>query len=195
MMTDFEAARELWPEIIPPVVTGVLTVSSIIGANRIGSRRAAALAAAYSLSEKAYQEYKTKVVQTIGEKKNQKVYDEIAQEKVTNDPYKSSEVVITGNGDVMCYDTITGRYFMSSMEAIRAAQNTINAQIISSDYASLTEFFDQLGLKGTSYSEEVGWTTQNMLDVYFSTVLSEDGKPCIAIQYTTPPAKNYYRIQ
>lgn len=190
-----EKTKRVWPEYIPPVIMGSISVVAIIGANKVGSRRAAAVAAAYSLTEKAFAEYKEKVVDKIGEKKNQKIYDEIAQEKVEKNPPSTREIIITGNGDVMCYDTLTGRYFMSSMEQIKSVVNEINRRIITYDYASLTEFYDLLGLSATVFSEEVGWKFENMIDISFSTVLSDDGKPCLAIQYNTPPGRNYYRVQ
>lgn len=193
---DFLTKVQLvWPEYLPAVGTGSVTIACIIGAHKIGSRRAAAVAAAYSLSERAFAEYKEKVVEKIGEKKHQVIYDEIAQRKVENDPPSSKEIVITGNGDVMCYDTITGRYFLSNMESIRKAENDINRQIINEGYVGLTEFYDRIGLPGTAFSEEVGWNYDNPLEIKFSTVMSEDGKPCIAIQYNFQPVRQYYKLQ
>jgi len=194
-LTPTDIAKEYWTEFVPPAVMGLISVTAIISANRIGTRRAAAVAAAYTLSEKAFEEYRDKVVQKIGEKKAKVVRDEIAQDRVTNDPPSSKEVVITGNGEVMCYDTLTGRYFKSSMESVRKAMNDVNKQVLDSGYASLTEFYDRIGLSGTQYSEEVGWTYDNMVDVCFSTVISEDGQPCLAIQYNTAPVRNYYKLQ
>lgn len=184
--------KEVWPEIVPPVVAGAGTITAVIGAHTIGSRRAAAVAAAYSLSEKAYTEYREKVQEKIGEKKEQKVRDEIAQDRVTRDPSGNKEVVITGNGEVMCYDSLTGRYFKSSIEAIRRAENEINKQILDHDYATLSEFFDKLGLTPTKISEELGWNTERMLEVRFSTVISDDNQPCISIEYDEMPIRNYF---
>jgi Family of unknown function (DUF6353) len=190
--TFTEKVKEVWPEIVPPVVTGAGTVAAVIGAHTIGSRRTAAVAAAYSLSEKAYAEYRDKVQEKIGEKKEQKVRDEIAQERVDKNPVSTSEVIITGNGEVMCYDSLTGRYFKSTMENIRKAENEINKQIISHDYATLTDFYDKLGLRATSFSNEVGWNTDRMLEVRFSTVISDDNQPCISIDYDELPIREYF---
>lgn len=192
--TTSEAIKEYWPEFVPAIGTGVLSVACIIGANKIGSRRAAAVAAAYSLSEKAFSEYKEKVVEKIGEKKQQVVYDEIAQKSIDANPI-TKEIVITDNGDVMCYDTITGRYFLSSVETVRKAENEINKQILDDGSASLSEFYDKIGLDATAFSEEVGWNYDNMLAVKFSSVLSNNQKPCVAIHYNMSPVRNYYKLQ
>ena len=184
-----------WPEFVPAVAMGTISVAAIIGAHKVGTRRAAAVAAAYSLSEKAFSEYKERVVETIGEKKNQKIRDEVAQKRVDNDPVSSKEVVITDGGEVLCYDSLTGRYFKSSMEAIKKAENDINRKILTGvgSYASLTEFYDALGLTGTAFSEQVGWNADRPLEVHFSTVISEDGRPCLSIEYDELPLRNYFR--
>ena len=184
-----EKVERTWKFYLPAVGSGIFTVGCIIGANRIGTRRAAALAAAYSLSEKAFLDYKDKVIETIGDKKEEKVRAAIAQDYVNANPVSSREVIITGAGDVLCYDTITGRYFESSVETLRKVQNDINQQILSSMYATLHEFYQLVGLQSTLYSSEVGWNLENMLELEFSTTLSEDGRPCIAIGYKTYPIR------
>lgn len=188
-----EIAAVVWKYYIPPVAIGLVTVGAIISANRISTKRAAALAAAYSLSEKAFGEYREKIVERFNSSQEERVRDEIAQDRVRNDPPRTDEVVITGNGDVMCYDTLTGRYFMSTIEKIRAAVNVINKRVLDDGYASLTEFYTELGLQGTAFSEEVGWKDNSQLEMKYSTVLSEDGRPCIAMTYTTMPVRDYFR--
>jgi len=182
----------VWKLYVPAVGTGVLTVACIVGANRIGTRRAAAMAAAYSLSEKAFVEYKDKVIEKMGETKEQKVRDAIAQDRVDANPVSTREVIITGSGDVLCYDSITGRYFESNVETLRKAQNDINYQILATNYATLHEFYSLIGLPSTLYSSEVGWNNDNMLELEFTTVLSEEGKPCLSVNYKTYPIRGYY---
>ena len=191
---SMEKFKLVWTLYIPPVGVCVVTVIAIIGANRIGSRRAAALAAAYSISEKAFTEYKEKVVERLGEKKERVFRDDIAQDQVNRNPVGKREVIITGNGDVLCYDSLTGRYFNSSIESLRRAENTINKKILADNYASLTDFYDLVGLSSTTISEEVGWNLDNGLELDFSTVLSEDDKPCVVVNYKVSPVRYYYKL-
>lgn len=193
-MSVKEKAKLSWTLYIPAATTGALTIASILGANNVSSKRNAALISAYSLSEKAFTEYREKVVEQIGVNKETKVRDEIAQDRVTANPISNNEVFITGNGDHLCYETMTGRYFKSTVEAIRKAQNDINAQIINEGYASQNEFCALLGLPSTGYGEQVGWSGDGLLDVQFSAVLSEDGVPCMAVGYQFKPRENYYKI-
>lgn len=181
-----------WKLYIPALIVGSATITAIIASNRIGTKRAAALAAAYTLSERAYSEYKERIVQTIGAKKEQAVRDELAQERVLQNP-ESNRQVIVSSGDVLCYDTFSGRYFMSSMESLKGAQNATNYEILNNVYASLSDYYGHVGLPKTDLSDEVGWTSDKLLELDFSTVMSEDGKPCISVSFMVKPVRDYYK--
>ena len=58
-----------WKCYIPAAITCSASIACLIGASSVNSRRNAALATAYKLSETALIEYKDAVVDTIGEKK------------------------------------------------------------------------------------------------------------------------------
>jgi hypothetical protein len=189
-----EKAELTWTLYLPAVTTGLLTVVCIISANRISSRRAAALAAAYSLMDRTFSEYREKIIEKLGEKKEQAARDEIAQERLDRDPVGKREIIVTGTGNVLCYDAYTGRYFTSDMESIRKAQNDINEQIIHDHNASLSDFYEKIGLATTQVSEEVGWNLDKMLELSFSTGLSDDGRPCITISFEVSPARNFFRL-
>lgn len=192
--TFFEKTKIVWPLFIPPLASAAVTVTSIVLANRIGTRRAAALAAAYSISEKAFEEYKEKVTEKLGKTKEREVRDEIAQNRVDKNPVNNSEIIITGNGDSLFLDLHSNRYFKSTMEDVKKAVNDTNYQIIHHDYASLNDFYDRLGIDHTRYGEELGWTSMEKLEVSFSTTLSKDQRPCITIDFTTEPMRDYFRV-
>lgn len=186
----------IWRCYIPPVGVGLLTIGAIIGVNRIGTKRAAAIAAAYSIMENSFDEYREKVVEKLGENKERAVRDEIAQEQINRNPVSNSEVIACLGamvGEVLCYDSYTGRYFTSSMEEIKKAQNEINYQIIHHNYASLADFYILIGLPVTLVSEEVGWNTDQLLDIQFSTCLTDDDRPCISIKFNVQPVRGYHQ--
>jgi hypothetical protein len=182
----------VWKEYLPPVVTGLVTVSAIFGANHVSSRRATAMATAYSLSERAFNEYREKVVEKVGEKKERAYRDEIAQERVQRNPHDDNSVIITDTGEVLCFDQFSGRYFRSSMESLRRAENDINKQILSEGYATLSEFYQHINLSPTSFSDDVGWNTDYMMTIIYSTVLSKDNRPCIAIDFDLRPSSRCF---
>lgn len=188
-----DAVRLVWKEFIPAGVSLVGTVTCIICANRIGTRRAAAMAAAYAVSQETFAEYKTKVIEKIGENKERQVRDEIAQDRVAAAP-APSELLITDDMKVICYEMMTGRYFRSTMEEIKAAQNWVNYQILHNNYASLSDFYDRLGLNRTDVSEDLGWNIDEQLEITFSTTMTEDNRPCLAFSYKAVPIRNYFRM-
>jgi hypothetical protein len=182
----------VWKIYIPPVSTGLVTIVCIVMANRVGHRRAAAVAAAYSISQEAFTEYREKVIEKLGEKAERAVRDEVAQDQVTRHPVNSKEVIITGNGDVLMRDAYSGRYFKGNVEGIRKAVNDTNQQILGFGYASLTEFYHVIDLDRTAVSDEVGW--KEMFTAEFSAAMTEDNLPCIVISYSVEPVRDYYRF-
>jgi hypothetical protein len=190
-----ERAPLVWKLYIPPVVVGSLTLASIVGSNRIGSKRAAAVAAAYTISEKAYSEYRERVVATIGDNKERAIRDDVVRARLAENPPSESNMVVIGSGDVRCHDMYSGRYFDSSVEEIKKAMNDTNYQINTHGYASLTDFYERIGLPRNIVSEEVGWTSDKLMDISFTTILSEDGRPCVAITFSVSPVREYHKFR
>lgn len=185
-----ERTKIVWKCYIPAGLSGAFTIGCIIGASNANGRRTTAAVTAYSLTEKAFSEYKEKVVEELGKGKDQKIRDEIAQDKVNKKPPTSQEVIIVGPGHVLCCELFTRRYFRSDMELLRKAQNIINSRVVSDLYVSLDEFYDLVGLEGTSNSDKIGWNSDKLMELQFSTCLSEGGEPCLAFDYNyTKPLK------
>lgn len=189
-MSNKERAKLVWKCYIPAGISGTVTIGCIIGSKKANGARTAAAVTAYSLTEKAFTEYKEKVVEQIGVGKEQKVRDEIAQDKVLKNPLKSQEVVIVGPDNVLCCELFTHRYFRSNMEALKKAENEVNALIVRDVYVALDEFYDIIDIPNTSVSNKIGWDSEKLMALEFSTVLSEGGEPCLAFDYNyTKPLK------
>lgn len=186
--------QKTWKLYVPPVVVGALTVASIITANQIGTRRAAAMASAYVLSERAYQEYKDKVLEKYGETKARNLRDDLAQDRVNQNPVTEHQIVITNGGNVLCLEPFSGRYFMSDMETLKKAQNDLNYTVLNSYYASLTDFYNLIGLDRTKLSDDLGWNSDKMLELTFTTTLAETGQPCLVMDYQAIPIRGYDRV-
>lgn len=150
------------------------------------------LATAYSLSEAAFAEYREKAAETVGEKKEAEIRDKVAKAQIERDPVSGHEVIMTGKGDTLCYDVVSGRYFKSSIEKIRRAENVLNRKLMDEMYVSLNEFYYELGLKCTGMGNELGWNVDDgLIDLHFSTQLSEDETPCLVVDYHIAPRYDY----
>lgn len=190
-LTKWSKVRLTWRLYLPAVGVGTTTVTSIIIANRLSAKKLAALALASGISERAFTEYKEKVLEKFTDRQNEALRDEIAQDRVNKFPPGST--VIIGSGKVLCYDMLTGRYFESTVEDIKAAENKINYILMHEMDASLSEFYDEIGLPPTSYTDSVGWNNAERFEVKFSTVMSPDQRPCVAIDFVHPPQLEYAR--
>ena len=192
-LPKLDLIRLTWRCYAPTMLMGGLTIGCIISANSINLRRNAALASVYSLTESALKEYQAKVVETFGEAKERKVRDEIAKDRLAKDPVANKEIIITGRGDTLCYDSIGGRYFKSDIEKIRKIENKLNRDMLNGDmFLSLNDVYYELGLSPTTLGEELGWDVQNgLLEFDFSSQLTEDGTPCLVLNYSIEPRYNF----
>lgn len=181
----------VWPLYLPAVGTGALTITAVVLANRIGTKRAAALAAAYTISQESFQEYRDKIIDKIGENKERAARDEIAQEHIDRTDF--SKVIVTGNGEVDFLDDYSGRPFKSTMEDVKHAVNKINNRINHQVYASLNDLYNELGLDNIPVGEELGWTNQ-LVEPVFTTGVTSENRPCFVIRFQVAPTRDYYRV-
>ena len=183
-----DVVKTCWKCYIPAAVTGTLSVACLIGASSVSAKRNAALAAAYKLSETALSEYQEKVIETIGEKKEQYIRDEIAKDTIEKNPVSNNAVIITGKGHTRCFDKLSGRYFESDIETIRKAENTLNKRLMDEMYVSLNEFYWELDLESTELGELMGWDIDHgLIDLSFSSQICDDGVPALVINYRVAP--------
>lgn len=189
-LTKIEIVKVAWKPYIPAVVTCIVSISCLVGASSVNFRRNAALATAYKLSEAALTEYKDAVIETIGEKKEQSVKEKISKNRIEKNPVSNNTIYVTGNGDTLFLEPISGRYFYSDIEQVRSIINTLNEIMYSDPFGRilLSDFYDAIGLKQTDISDDIGWNIENgSIKVEFHPAMSDKGKPCLALYYETAP--------
>lgn len=193
-LTKVEMVKAAWKPYLPVVITGALSTTCLIGSVRIGARRTAAIATAYKLSETALSEYREKVVEAIGEKKEKAIKDKIAEEKLEKNPVSKSSVILTGD-KTLFFDGSAGGYFESDIETVKRAVNEVNRQMVYDQYVSLNEFYDKIGRPHTELGDELGWNLDyGLVDVDFSSMIADNGKPCIVITYNVAPRYDYSKL-
>lgn len=197
-LTLKEVVKETWKLYLPVALSTAISVPCIIAGNRVSNKRNIALAAAYTISETALQEYQDKTKEILGEKKYEKIQESISEDKVKK-TYQDgvTNVAMIGDGDSLFYEELSGRYFKTNWNRISKAANELNAQSLNnlSGIITLNEWFYILGLEGTALGEELGWTitdgAEGIIDISIDSVLTPDDKPCGAIRYNTKPKKIY----
>lgn len=187
-----ETVKTTWKCYIPSAVMMTVSIACLVGASSVHLKRNAVLATAYQLSEAAATEYKNKVVEAIGEKKEESIRDSINKDHIEKNPVAKNEVIITEKGNTLCYDKLSGRYFKSDIEQIKKAVNEINSQINQHYYVSLNDLYDELGLEDIALGNELGWNSDDgLLDIHFSSQLASDGVPCLVLDFNKWPKYNF----
>lgn len=191
-LDPISTVKATWKCYIPTVATAALSTVCIIEGCHVNARRNAALAAAYTLSDQAFREYQQKVVETVGNKKEDEIRAEVAKDKVTSSCSKSSEVILTGKGQTLCYDSISGRKFRSDIERLKQAANELNRRMRYENYISLNEWYDEIDLDHLEpLGDDLGWhIDKGYIELEFSSILADE-EPCLFIGYRVQPKHNY----
>lgn len=182
-LTLKDKVKHTWPLYMPAVVSGTGTVACIIFSSKGNTKRTAAAVTAYSVTEKAFSEYRDKMVNELSRAKDQKALDSIAQDHVLAHPAPTSGLIVLGRDEVLCCEMYTMRYFRSSMETLKKAINETNSWIISNRRATLNDFYNEIGIPATDVSAHLGWDDGELMDLTFSAVLTDDERPCLAFRY------------
>lgn len=191
-LTPKELIKTTWKCYIPAATSTVISLPCIVAGNRVSSKRNAALAAAYAITEASLQEYQEKVKETIGEQKEKEIRDEIVKDRAER-ANSNQAIVVVNDGDVLFHDKISGRYFKSTWNKIQDAANKLNADALAG-YGTITvnDWFSAIGLETTSRTfDDMGWDTANgrsgLIDVSITPHITDDNKPCLEIYYYNEP--------
>lgn len=195
-LTVIDTVKTTWKCYVPAVVTGVTSAACIIGASSVHIKRNAALATAYKLSETAMAEYREKVVETLGERKEQTIQDKVDADRVKKAAAQSDEVILTTGGKTLCLDPTSGRFFEHDIDRIKDAANELNSQMLHDTfgYASLNDFYDAIDLPHTDVGDMIGWNVHNLIKLRIGSSIAPDGRPCIVLNHEHSPRYEYERV-
>lgn len=182
-------ARAMWekvklyaPYFAAPIGFLAAGVGCFIAADRIHVKRAAVLTAAYEMSDKAFGHLYEKTREKLGDGKFLELREEMAEEKARETEYDEEKVVLTGRGDTLCYDTMSGRYFRSDISDVRRAENELVKRLADEVYLSLNDFYELLGLPDIKLGNYLGWDANDLYpDVTFSSMLDDFGDPALVM--------------
>lgn len=169
----------VWRLYLPTAASAAGTVLCLAGSKRIDGRRTLAAQAGLAVCQRAYSEYRDQIISEYGDRKDKAILAQVAEKRLEENP---PPAIVAGSGTVLCCEFFTGRYFMSDMATLNSAVNTVNAKMLKHDYATLDDFYYELGLEMTMTSGRAGWDSGKLLELEYSTVLHK-GVPAIAFEY------------
>lgn len=149
----------------PAIIAGCVTLGSFTGAQVILNNRNAALVAAYATLDKAFENYRDRVVEEFGAEKDEEFrYNIVKQETKDSDGKKKSTKTVDGHRAPSQYarffdegnpnwqsDASINRMFLSNI------QNHMNDVLIHRGHVFLNEVYDALGIERTPEGSVVGW--------------------------------------
>ena len=194
-ITFKELFKLAWKDYIPSVISVGVSIPCLICSNVVSNKRYAALATAYTISETALTEYQAKTKELLGEKKAQQIREAVSADKVQKTYSGESQIIMTGNGESLFYEPLSGRYFKSNWNDILKAANELNSEALGnlSGEISLNQWFNKLGLESIDLGSELGWNTlngpNNLISIDISSHITSDNVPCGAISYINNPVK------
>ena len=190
-----ETIKVAWKPYIPAAITCVTSTACLICANSVNMKRITALSTAYKLSEPALTEYKEKVIETVGAKKEKVIREKVAEEKIKRNPSANTGIIITGKGTTRFLDYHSGRRFESDINTIDKAENILNRKLTNEMYVSLNEFYDYLGLDHTGEGSLLGWGVDiGYIEIDKHAIIDDDGQPCIVLEYNIAPYYHYDKL-
>lgn len=195
-LTPIETVKTAWKCYLPAAISGAASIACLVGSNSVNARRHAALATAYKLSETAFAEYRDSVVDVIGEKKEKAVRDKASEKQIKENPVTKTEIIMTGKNKTLFFDPLSHRYFYSTIETIKRAENILNKEIITDPFdagRTVNDFYEEIGIPTTATGDNLGWNLRiGLLDIYTSAQKIEEGEehegePCLVINFYNPP--------
>lgn len=181
-----EKVKLTWKYFIPPVIMGATSVGCIIGAQTVNTRRHAAIASLYTLTEQTLKDYRENVKELVGKNKEEKAYDKVQQDRLLSDPpKKDSQIVLTEKGNTLFKDSYSGRYFKSDIEALRRVENELNHMINNQMWVPINDLYSVVGLEPIKLGEDIGWDPDQLIEFKFiPTIYNKDSEDvCIILDY------------
>lgn len=195
-LTPVETVKATWKCYIPAAISGTISIACLVGSNSVNAKRNAALATAYKLSETAFAEYRDSVIETIGEKKERTVRDKVSEKQLKENPVSKTDIIVTGKGQTLFFDPLSHRYFYSSIEKIRRAENILNKEINTDPFdagRTVNDFYTEIGIPTTATGDALGWNLNiGLIDIYLSYQGGDEGtehedEPCAVLNFVNPP--------
>lgn len=173
---------------LPSALFTTTGIACIVGGNQMNVNRGAAAMAAYALSEATLRDYRDKTREIVGEKKEKDIKEAVAKEIMDREVTPNKLVVLTGNGDSLCYDQIARQLFRANINKIEKIINKLNFDMRSSNVITVDEYCLAMGLDTVILGNELGWdiNRNGYITVSFTAEL-KDGEPCIVITHDTLP--------
>lgn len=189
-LTMKEQIKTVAPCYIPAAVLWTVGACAQIGGFKTEVTNGVSALAAYKMAEMAKEEFEKSTKNVVGEKKVQKIHEDIAKEHRISHPVTQSKIILTGNGDQIFYEPYSNQYFKSSIDSVRKAADEINNYIYSSpeDMATMNMFYNALRIPNNlAWGDDFVFSSNNPLKLDFEYTSDDTGNPVAELWYINIP--------
>lgn len=124
-----EVLHTVWRLYIPAVGCFIVTTLSIVGNAHINARRLATVTGLYAMSQADLKALKEKAKEVMGPRKEEKLEDEVAKERLNQVvPAQSNQIIETGHGNKLFMEWLTGQLIRTSPEHVEAVAEKLDNQ-------------------------------------------------------------------
>jgi hypothetical protein len=148
----------------PTIAVGVLSIGLLTGSHRTLSKRNVALTAAYAGLEKAYAEYRQRVLEAVGPDKEREFRYRLEDCEIEDENGKKKKTKVVSPGSESLYARFFDQNSTSwsptseyNMLFLRCQQNYFNDRLRARGHVFLNEVYDGLGLERSKAGAVVGW--------------------------------------
>lgn len=182
---------EVAPLYIPMAISGAASIACLIASHNIEAKRLAAVSTLYSLTARELASYKGKIRKELGNKKADLIESE-ADGEIMREHDIDVDPGLRQDGDMLCYDWLSGRYFYASPARIDAVENTLNRRLIQEMFINLNEMYDEFDISRIGIGDEIGWTLDDDMISFTKTFdTAENGEVCLMLKCNVSPRYCY----
>lgn len=168
-LEQVEERDDTWKCYIPTALTAIATCACIISNGVLNRKQQASLISAYTLLAGSYKKYREKTKAIYGEEADRLIINGMAveQAKTGFKIYNQGLVNVTSSGwdheedevKHLFYDTLSERYFESTLSRVYQAELALNRNMSVScgGFVTVNDFYKFLGLEPISGGDEIGW--------------------------------------
>lgn len=208
--TDKELSKKLWKlrgqfvldmgkALWRTLLSGGITILSIIFSHKIQFRRQAVLASLLNQTELAYRDYVAATRERLNKKDLEAIEEKIGEyHAARNQNVVSADPVLFSAGDVPYFEPLSNQLIMSNEHKIEGAKNALNDYLNRVDKASMNDFLDFLEADTWRGGDKLGWDrNHDGLVEWYSRPSEYYNKstglktPCLEICFYTEPHSSY----
>lgn len=178
-----KTVKATWKDYAPAAACEIGGVLLLTRSNRQYAHRNKDLVNALYISETAYRNLQEKMDEKLTKKEVDEIRDSIEEDKAKKNYKEYRTEWITGDGNHLFCDNVTGQFFRSTYEEVHNAKETIRENTNATGYSKVGELLDMFGEHPCELGERYWISGSEIVDNWRETTFTLNGEEATAISY------------